>query len=181
MSFTQAPAFDSPWFAPGVDAASVSDAGLRLTGGGGHQSKTLMLNELAALLSEAESRGLAAAINAVSAENLLGKPSGAAGESVLANLTKLYGIKAPPPITRALIRLWALDATPRPMLALLCALARDPLLRDTGSVVLQGSVGNPALLVDEDGLGQGMAGLALVEPGLAPPAQLRTLQPVEGE
>ena len=141
MSFVQPSSFESPWFAPGVDVASVGNAGLRISGGGGHQSKTLMLRELSALLSEAGSRGLAAAIIAVSSENLFGKTSGAASESALANLAKLYGIKAPPAIARALIRLWAVDATARPMLALLCALARDPLLRDAADVVMRTSLG----------------------------------------
>jgi hypothetical protein len=133
--------FESPWFAPGVDYARVTKAGLRVSGGGGHQSKTMMLHELTALLSEAENQGLTAAIIAVSSENLFGKTSGAAGESALTNLAKLYGIKAPVAITRALIRLWAMDATARPMLALLCALARDPLLRDTAGVVMRTPVG----------------------------------------
>ncbi len=143
MSSIQSCSVESPWFAPGADVAGVGDAGLRISGGGGHQSKTLMLHELSLLLSEAESRGLVAAIAAVSTENLFGKASGAAGGSALANLTKLYGIKAPPPITRALIRLWKVDAASRPILALLCALARDPLLRDTAEVVLRASVGAP--------------------------------------
>ena len=48
-------------------------------------------------------------------------------------------------------------------------------------LVLQGAIGDPALLMDEHRLGQRMAGLTLVETGLAAPAQLRALQPVEGE
>lgn len=95
MSFVQPASIESPWLAPGVDVAGVGDAGLRISRGGGHQSKTLMLHELSALLLEAESRGLEAAIIAVSAENLFGKTSGAASESALANLAKLYGIRAP--------------------------------------------------------------------------------------
>jgi hypothetical protein len=143
MSFIPSCSVESPWFAPGADLALVADAGLRVSGGGGHQSKTLMVDELSVLLADAENRGLASAIAAVSNENLFGKASGAAGESVLANLTKLYAIKAPPPITRALIRLWAMDAPSRPMLALLCALARDPLFRDTADVVMRTPVGGP--------------------------------------
>jgi len=130
-----------PWFAQGADLAAMDDAGLRISGGGGHQSKTIMLHELSLLLAEAKSRNLTDALAAVSAENLFGKTSGAAGLSVLANLTKLYGIKSPPPITRAMIRLWAMDAAGRPMLALLCALARDPLLRASSNVVLPATLG----------------------------------------
>jgi len=92
MSPIQSCSVENPWFAPGADVAVVADAGLRISGGGGHQSKTLMLHALSALLAEAESRGLPAAVTAVSTENLFGKTSGAAGESVLANLSKLYRI-----------------------------------------------------------------------------------------
>jgi hypothetical protein len=118
-------------------------AGLRISGGGGHQSKTLMLSELGTLLAAVEERGIAAALTAVTAENLLGKTSVAAGGSALVNLNKLYAIKAAPPITRALIRLWSMDVAARPMLTLLCALARDPLLRDTAEVVLRTHLGEP--------------------------------------
>jgi hypothetical protein len=48
-------------------------------------------------------------------------------------------------------------------------------------LVLQGAIGDAALLVGEHGLGEDVAGLALVEPGVAAPAQLGALQPVEGE
>lgn len=117
-------------------------AGLRLSGGGGHQSKTMMLSELTTILGVAEGRGLLESIAAVQHENILGKHSTAAAVSALKNLTSLYSLKAPPPITRAMVRLWKDSPESRPLLAVLCALARDPILRDTAHAVLASPVGS---------------------------------------
>jgi len=96
-----------PWFASrGAEGANEA-AGLRLTGGGGHQSKTMMLSELTTILAVSEVRGLNETISAILSENLLGKSSTAASSSALKNLFSLYGLKAPPAITRAMMRLWA--------------------------------------------------------------------------
>jgi hypothetical protein len=132
---------DDPWFRIRASAGATNAAGLRLTGGGGHQSKTMMLGELTTILAIAETRGLSEAIRAVQTENLLGKHSTSAAVSALKNLFSLYGLKAPPAITRAMIRLWAGDANSHPLLAVLCALARDPLLRDTADAVLNAPIG----------------------------------------
>ena len=131
----------APWFALSGYEEPINDAGLRSSGGGGHQSKTMMLNELSILLGVAEARGLPETLAAVQSENLLGKPSTAAATSTLRNLTSLYGLKVPPAITRAMVRLWVDGPESRPMLAVLCALARDPLLRDTAQAVLAAPVG----------------------------------------
>lgn len=48
-------------------------------------------------------------------------------------------------------------------------------------LVLQGSICDPALLMDEYGLGQRMPGLALVESGLTALAQLGAFQPIQRE
>jgi hypothetical protein len=157
------------WFSAGVDLGCAEAMGLRFEGGGGHQSKTIMLSELEVLLSAAEQRGMPAAVVAVEKENLLGKASGAAGRSALANLNKLYSVKRPPPIVRALIRSWPMDVAARPLIAMLCALARDPLFRDTASAVIQAAPGEqvrwPALA----------SAIELKHPGRFSPAMLKTL------
>ena len=51
-------------------------------------------------------------------------------------LGELYGLDGRLPIFRALRRVWNLDLAGRPLIALLCALARDPLLRATSEKVL---------------------------------------------
>lgn len=118
-----------------------NDSGLRLCGGGGHQSKTMMLTELSKILGAAQARGLKQVLAAVLDENLLGKPSTAATASALTNLNSLYALKKPPPLTRAMVRLWVAGPETHPLLALCCALARDPLLRDTTDTVLNAPLG----------------------------------------
>ncbi len=66
---------------------------------------------------------------AVVAENILGKPTKKARELSLRHLSHLYGLDRSSPIFRALRRLWPLDESAQPVLALCAALARDPLLR----------------------------------------------------
>lgn len=130
-----------PWLPVNGAVGTAEAAGLRLNGGGGHQSKTMMLSELTTILAVSEVRGLDDTIRAILNENLLGKSSTAAASSALKNLFSLYGLKAPPAITRAMMRLWAGDVNSHPMLAVLCALARDPILRDTALPVLEAPVG----------------------------------------
>lgn len=134
----QAPA----WFSPTLDEVVAVSAGLRLAGGGGHQSKTMMLVELGLFLDAARAHGPEAARRWVFEENLLGKTSDAARRSTLANLNKLYALNQLPPITRAMARLWEVDAPGRPLLALLGALARDPLLRDSWPPVMRAQPGD---------------------------------------
>jgi len=121
----------SAWFSPTVDEAAAASAGMRQTGGGGHQSKTMMLVELGLFLEAAKKQDADAARRGVFEDNLLAKTSDAARRSALANLNKLYGVNRLPPISQAMAAVWELDTLGRPLLALLCALARDPLLRDS--------------------------------------------------
>src|SRR5262249_4374995 len=54
----------------------------------------------------------------------------------LARLNTLYGILKPRPIQLAARRLWPRSVAGRPVLALLCALAREPLLRRSAGPIL---------------------------------------------
>ncbi|MGH7120785.1 MAG: hypothetical protein ACREFP_17665 [Acetobacteraceae bacterium] len=93
----------------------------------------MMLAELTALLS----RGAAdRAEYAIIQDNLLGKPSVRARKAALARLRQLYGVGANCIICTVMRRLWQRDPVGRPMLALLCALARDPTLRAGAAAVL---------------------------------------------
>lgn len=69
-------------------------------------------------------------------ENILGKQTDSTRRLSLQRMAELYGLDPAVPIFRALRRVWAIDEDGRPLLALLCALARDPLLRATAPVVL---------------------------------------------
>lgn len=129
------------WLGPRADQSAMTAFGLRLSGGGTHQSKTMMSDELDALLST----GLTNATDlseAVITDNVLGKTTAKMRSLTYRHLTALYGLKAQPPITKTLLTLWKFDQPGRRLNALLVALARDPLLRDTARVVLNGSIGD---------------------------------------
>ena len=62
-------------------------------------------------------------------DNLLGKRTVATREKSLRHLRELYALRASVPLFGALRLLWRDDPTSRPLLALMCAAARDPLVR----------------------------------------------------
>ncbi len=112
-------------------------AGFRFGPRGTQASRTIMLRELAELFavlpSEATRDDYRAA---VVEENALGKRTYATRLSSRQRLTEMYGLDPELALFRVLRRLWRLDPEARPLLAMLCALARDPLLRSTASPVL---------------------------------------------
>ena len=129
-----------PWIVPRIDRSALLRIGIKVEGGGPHQSKTMMLAELTSLLlSDATDRPA----DAILRENLLGKPSVRAREAALVRLRQLYGITEDCPVCSVMRRLWVRDPAGRPLLALLCALARDPTLRDGAAAVLDASPGEP--------------------------------------
>lgn len=103
----------------------------------------MMLDDLRALLAHT----LAAAsrqdcATAIVTDNLLGKSTRKARELALKHLATLYGLDAANPLFRALRCLWPLDAAAQPLLALMVALAREPLLRASEGFVLSRPVGS---------------------------------------
>lgn len=73
--------------------------------------------------------------------NLLAKNTDATRRLSNQRLGELYGLDVALPIHRVHRRLWDIDPPGRPLLALLCCLARDPLLRSTAQPVLTLPVG----------------------------------------
>lgn len=126
-----------PFSAPLDFRAGLSSAGLRFGDKGTHTSRTIMLSELTDLLAavptNATREQYAAAIVD---ENVLGKQTISTRRLTLQRLGELYGLDPVLPVFRVLRRLWAFDETGRPLLAMLVALARDPLLRATAPAVL---------------------------------------------
>lgn len=113
--------------------------GFREAAGGVHLSKTMMLAELSAVM-DAVSAGKSPN-GAVLSDNVLGKATGAARRLALSRLNTLYGIMAPLPLQAAALRLWPRNTHGHPLLALLCALAREPLLRATAQPLLSAPLG----------------------------------------
>ena len=124
------------WFAVAGADGGAQALGFRSAPGGVHLSKTMMLAELTSILNRVPDGDAAAVQNSVVVDNLLGKPTGTARRLALSRLNTLYGILTPRPIQIAALRLWARNVAGRPLLALLCALAREPLLRQSAPPVL---------------------------------------------
>jgi hypothetical protein len=105
--------------------------------GGTHTSRTIMLRELRLLLascqSDAEPEDYVAAIVE---ENVLGKKSENTRARSLRYLRELYVLDRRSVLFRGLRDLWDADEAAQPLLALMCSLARDPLLRATAGPVL---------------------------------------------
>lgn len=111
--------------------------GFRFGDRGTHTSRTMMLDELRATLAatsdEARRSDFAAAIID---NNCLGKPTAATRVLSAQRLSELYALDPDVPLFRIMRALWRLDDRGQPLLALLVALARDPLLAATASSVV---------------------------------------------
>jgi hypothetical protein len=105
---------------------------------GTHTSRTLMLEELRALFrgtgADATYADYAAAIVD---DNALAKATRATRLKSLRHLRELYALDASVPLFSALRALWESDKDSQPVLTLLCAVARDPLLRATAELVTE--------------------------------------------
>jgi hypothetical protein len=74
-------------------------------------------------------------------ENLLGKATSAGREWAFRQLRRFYALDPQSLLFRALRDLWEHDPDGQPLLALLCALARDPVLRASASVIVGSAPG----------------------------------------
>jgi hypothetical protein len=111
--------------------------GFRFGPRGAHTSRTIMFDDLSAVLGvtspEAKRQDYASAI--IDA-NCLGKPTSSTRRLTNQRLGELYALDPSVPVFRVLRRLWDLDPAGQRLLALQCALARDPLLRATANSVV---------------------------------------------
>ena len=146
-------------FEPGIAGLPPSQAslwGFRSGERGTHTSRTIMLDELSQLLDavpdEASRQDYA---DAVTHDNCLGKRTAATRQLSLQRLTELYGLDGRLLLFRALRNLWGRHSSSRPLLALLLALVRDPLLRATAGAVIATPVGHEfGRQAMKDGLGE---------------------------
>ena len=97
----------------------------------------MMLAELAAVLSAVPPDGTRKDyIDAVIEGNCLRKPTTSTRRLSLQRLSELYALDPETPIFRVLRQLWDADPDCRPLLAILAALSRDPLLMATAHVIV---------------------------------------------
>src|SRR5678816_2485486 len=132
-------AFPGQGSAPLVTVATVETqkAGFRLGDKGTHTTRTMMLPELTAVMAAVPASGARADYaHAIIEMNCLGKPTMATRRLSNQRLGELYGLDPGIPIFRILRRMWHIDEIGRPLLTLLVAVARDPLLAATTASVI---------------------------------------------
>jgi len=117
----------------------LSRFGFSFERGGAHTSRTMMLEELGALLTyvdrpEAEKSDY---LQAIYDENCLGKRSGKTRTLTYRHLVDLYSLDHTCVLFRALLYFWNRDIAGQPLLALLCTYARDPIFRSTAPFILK--------------------------------------------
>lgn len=110
--------------------------------GGPSTSQTIMVPSLQRLLSLVPSDAAPAAYRtAVMDENVLGKQTAGGREWAFRQLRRFYGFDPRTLLFRALRDLWDDDPAGQALLALLCAMARDPVLRSSAAVIVEAQIG----------------------------------------
>lgn len=123
--------------------ADTLEYGFVIDGFGAHSSRTIMLHELTLLLAACPmAYGLADYARAILDNNVLLKKTDVTRRESVRRLRALYSLDRKHVLFRALRDLWSFDQDAQPMLALLCAMARDPILRATAPVVLAARPGD---------------------------------------
>ncbi len=110
--------------------------------GGTHTSRTMMVRELRLLLESCvPASHYGDYVSAIVDDNVLLKQTASTRLRSARALRELYSLKSDGVLFRALRDLWTEEPEAQPTLALLCAVARDPLLRATSHVVLSSPIG----------------------------------------
>lgn len=126
-----------------LDASQAKAWGFRSGARGTHTSRTIMFNELSSLFDAVPGEAIREDYAlAVMEQNCLGKRTAVVRKISFQRLTELYALEPQVHLFRVLRKLWCRNETSRPLLALLLALARDPLFRATAAAVICTPYGN---------------------------------------
>ena len=126
-----------PTFATLPRTPAMERAGFRFGPRGTQASRTIMLRELTELFAAAPPDATRNEYTAaIVDENVLGKRTYTTRQSSRQRLIEMYGLDPRLALFRVLRYLWCIDPPGRPLLAMLSALARDPMLRSTAPPVL---------------------------------------------
>lgn len=110
--------------------------------GGPSTSQTIMVSSLQRLLSLVSADAPAEAYRAaVMDDNVLAKDTVGGREWAFRQLRRFYTLDSHHLLFRALRDLWVHETEGQPLLALLCAVARDPVLRASSTVILAAEPG----------------------------------------
>ncbi len=117
--------------------------GFRSERGGVHLARTMMLGELRLLLSFVDDLHAekSSYIQAIEEKNCLGKRSGKTRQLTARHLSDLYSLDPSVTLFRILRFFWERDIDGQPLLALLCAYARDSILRSSAAFIQNYSFG----------------------------------------
>lgn len=125
------------FFPPSGLPAAAEKLGFRWGDKGTHSSRTLMLEELQALLAATPGPvARATYVAAIVDENCLQKPTASTRRISNQRLAELYALDPFVMTFRIMRKLWEVEERAQPLLALLTALARDPLLRASAAPIL---------------------------------------------
>lgn len=137
--------------------------------GGPITSQTIMLSSLSELMSQLKADATPADYRtAVVEDNVLGKSTDGARQWAFRQMRRFYQLDPEQTLFRALRDLWAAEVAGQPLLALLCALARDPVLRSTTGVILEAQQGATVRTTDIEAAIEGC------HPGRYAPSTLKT-------
>lgn len=126
-----------------------TEFGFKTGVGGAHTARTMMLVDLTTLLGAAPTESKREDFNRlIVEENVLGKRTTSNRWLTARHLADLYALDHDVTVFRLLRFFWNADRPSRPMLALLCAQARDALLRLSAKKVLETKPGET--LTSED-------------------------------
>jgi len=116
--------------------------GFKVSEGGAHISRTIMLKEIIRLLASSDDGANLEDYNrAVVERNVLGKATESTRQKTFRHLRELYGLSAALPIFSIYRELMKFDPQTGPSLSLVIAWARDPLLRATSPAILGATIG----------------------------------------
>ena len=127
-------------FAPASpeENARLSKSGFRWGDKGTHTSRTIMLDEVRLLLTTCSPDATREQyLAAIQEDNCLGKRTSATRRLTSQRLSELYALDPEVPLFRVMRRFWYVDSDGQAILAMLLALARDPLLRASAPPVLR--------------------------------------------
>jgi len=117
--------------------------------GGTHTSRTMLLDELSAVLEAVSADATPAEYrSAIIDDNVLGKKTLNSRQRTFRYLRELYALDSGVLLFRGLRDLWPAGPEARPPLAMLCSLARDSALRATAAAVLPLAPGAPVTADD---------------------------------
>lgn len=125
-----------------LDLATKAEIGIRTGDSGPHTSRTIMLSELNMLFEAAPLNTTRETYRELITENnSLAKRTASTRNSTFQRLSELYTLDETVLIFRLFRKIWDLSSSGRPLLALVAALSRDPILRVTAPTIIRMKAG----------------------------------------